>query len=58
MCAAWRRSAHEEARRVYHCGADHRGTATEVTINYVITDVEKKRKFVRGYQRYPRGCGH
>ena len=40
------RRAHEKARRVHHRRADHRGTAAEVTINYVITDVEKKRKFV------------
>ena len=29
------------------------GTAAEVTINYVITDVEKNGVCVRGYQRYP-----
>uniref|UniRef100_UPI003FF0680C iron-containing alcohol dehydrogenase n=1 Tax=Gemmiger formicilis TaxID=745368 RepID=UPI003FF0680C len=44
--AAWRALPHQEARRVHHCGAHHRRTAAEVTINYVITDVEKKRKFV------------
>ena len=29
-----------------YCGSTTAGTAAEVTINYVITDVEKKRKFV------------
>ena len=46
MCALWKRRSHQEARRLYHAVPTTAGTAAEVTINYVITDVEKKRKFV------------
>lgn len=41
-----RRSSHEKQVRADHCRSHNAGTAAEVTINYVITDVEKKRKFV------------
>ena len=37
---------HQEALRSHHRRSTTAGTAAEVTINYVITDVERKRKFV------------
>ena len=40
------RCPHQEACRLHHRCAHHRRHRCEVTINYVITDVEKKRKFV------------
>ena len=33
---------YQEARSLYNRGSHHRRTAAEVTINYVITDVERK----------------
>ena len=47
MCARWRASPPTKKHAVFTIAVPTTaGTAAEVTINYVITDVEKKRKFV------------